>query len=168
MYFFAGFAALSLLTIPFSLNAWINFLLTALFIQLRLLCNLFDGMVAVEGEKSTPSGELFNDIPDRIADALIIVSAGYAVNFIEFAWLAGLLSMMTAYTRTLATAVGAPTNFCGPMAKQHRMAILTICCLLSPFESSFLACGSLMKITLVIIVIGSLITVYRRAKAAYT
>ena len=41
-------------------------LLAAVFIQCRLLCNLFDGMVAVEGGKSTPAGELFNDIPDRI------------------------------------------------------------------------------------------------------
>src|SRR4051812_33480236 len=36
-------------------------------IVLRLLCNLFDGMVAMEGGKKTASGELFNDIPDRIS-----------------------------------------------------------------------------------------------------
>src|SRR5262249_12344062 len=33
-------------------------------IQLRLLCNLLDGMVAVEGARRTKSGELFNDVPD--------------------------------------------------------------------------------------------------------
>ena len=53
-------------------------------IQCRLLCNLFDGMVAVEGGKKTNSGELFNDIPDRIADPLILVSAGYAVHMVAY------------------------------------------------------------------------------------
>ena len=50
----------------------------AVLIQFRLLCNLFDGMVAVEGGLGTPSGILFNDFPDRIADPLILICAGYA------------------------------------------------------------------------------------------
>jgi len=48
-------------------------------IQLRLLANLFDGMVAVEGKMGSKSGEIFNDFPDRVADPLIIVPAGYAI-----------------------------------------------------------------------------------------
>ena len=68
--------------------------LAAVFIQCRLLCNLFDGMVAVEGGKGTPSGELFNDIPDRIADPLILIAAGYATTVVPWAaplgWAAGL------------------------------------------------------------------------------
>src|ERR1700704_97511 len=47
-------------------------------IQGRLLCNMLDGMVAIEGGRQTKSGEIFNDLPDRIADALIFVCAGYA------------------------------------------------------------------------------------------
>jgi phosphatidylglycerophosphate synthase len=47
-------------------------------VQLRLLCNLFDGMVAVEGGKKSKSGEVFNDMPDRIADPILLVCAGYA------------------------------------------------------------------------------------------
>ena len=42
-------------------------------IQLRLLCNLLDGMVAVEGGRGSKSGEVFNDAPDRLADLLILV-----------------------------------------------------------------------------------------------
>src|SRR5258706_15539373 len=48
-------------------------------IQLRLLCNLFDGMVAVEGKMAAKTGDIFNELPDRIADPLIIVPAGYAI-----------------------------------------------------------------------------------------
>src|SRR5471030_593148 len=48
-------------------------------IQLRLLANLFDGMVAVEGGFRTKSGEIFNELPDRISDAVILAATGYAV-----------------------------------------------------------------------------------------
>src|SRR4030095_4876633 len=51
-------------------------LLAAAGIQLRLLCNLFDGMMAVEGGVRTQVGDIYNDLPDRIADPLILISAG--------------------------------------------------------------------------------------------
>src|SRR5256885_2692171 len=53
-------------------------ILGAISIQLRLICNLLDGMVAVEGKLGSKSGEIYNDLPDRIADPLILVCAGYA------------------------------------------------------------------------------------------
>lgn len=164
---------ISLFSIIFAICGAICFissapLLAALCIQLRLLCNLFDGMVAIEGGKSTASGELFNDIPDRISDPLLLIAAGYAASGEGLAllgWLAGLLAIMTAYVRTLATSIGAPVNFSGPMAKQHRMALLTVASLLTAtIGYSYHIIGA----TLTIIVIGCLITIYRRTMAAYT
>ena len=67
-----GAAALLTLAGPFGK------LLCAACIVLRLLCNMFDGLVAVEGGKGTPSGALFNEIPDRLADSLFLVALGYA------------------------------------------------------------------------------------------
>lgn len=55
------------------------FLLAALMIQGRLICNLLDGMVAVEGGLRSPAGAVFNDLPDRISDSLILVIAGYGL-----------------------------------------------------------------------------------------
>lgn len=162
---FAAFAAIFL--VLSSGQNWFFPLAAAIFIQLRLLCNLFDGMVAVEGGKKSLSGELFNDIPDRIADSLILIAAGYTVNFVSWCevlgWCAALLAVMTAYVRTLATSVGAPTNFVGPMAKQHRMAVMTITCLLTTIEHS----GFFIFVALLIIIFGSVITIYRRTIAAY-
>ncbi|NDD92984.1 CDP-alcohol phosphatidyltransferase family protein, partial [bacterium] len=51
----------------------------AVLIQLRLLCNLLDGMVAIEHQKKSKTGDVYNEVPDRIADLLILVGAGYAV-----------------------------------------------------------------------------------------
>src|SRR3954451_4685221 len=57
----------------------IAFLISAGCIQLRLVCNLLDGLMAVEGGLKTKSGEIFNEFPDRVADVLLLVCAGYSV-----------------------------------------------------------------------------------------
>jgi phosphatidylglycerophosphate synthase len=182
---FAALAALALMILPLfshveqysmadyspNIYSWLLPLLAALFIQCRLLCNLFDGMVAMEGGKSTASGELFNDIPDRIADPLILVSAGYAIGVYDWGlslgWCAGLLAVMTAYIRTLATSIGAPVDFQGPMAKQHRMALMTFGCLFTAFEGYFWMPGFSLTVTLGLIVIGCVLTCFRRSRHAY-
>ena len=173
--FFAGAGALSLYSIHLNPDKalWYLPVLTAVCIQFRLLCNLFDGMVAVEGGKGTPAGELFNDIPDRIADSLLFIAAGYAASSfsehtITLGWCTALFTVGTAYVRTLATAIGAPTNFCGPMAKQHRMFLLTLCCILTAATvKTNITSGLFLFYTLVIICFGSFITCIRRAYKAY-
>ena len=171
--FFAMLAAGCLLFLPHveGATAWFLPVLAAVFIQCRLLCNLFDGMVAVEGGKGTRSGELFNDIPDRIADPLILIAAGYATAVVPWAetlgWAAGLGAVMTAYVRTLGAAIGAPVDFRGPMAKQHRMAIMTFACLLTSLEPLFWQRGWALLVALVAITLGCAVTVARRARAAY-
>src|SRR5690349_13559135 len=90
-------------------------LVAAALIQLRLLCNLLDGMVAIEGGLRTPSGEIYNDLPDRLSDALILVAAGYSVAWPvwarELGWGAALLAILTAYVRLLGGASGLPQDF---------------------------------------------------------
>ncbi len=168
--FFAALSALCFLLFAYN-NDWWLLLLAALFIQLRLLCNLFDGMVAVEGGKSSPSGELFNDIPDRITDPLILVATGYAINVVgwgaEVGWSAGLFAVMTAYIRTLSASIGAPVDFKGPMAKQHRMAVLTFACIVAAIETAMRDSHYFLLLALLIIAVGSLLTCIRRAQSAY-
>ena len=101
-------------------------LLAALLVQARLLANLLDGMVAIEGGLATPTGPLWNEVPDRVADAAVLVGAGYAAGGDPaLGWLAAVLAVFTAYVRAEARAAGAPNDFCGPMAKPHRMALVT-------------------------------------------
>ncbi len=153
------------------IGQWLLPIGAAALIQCRLLCNLFDGMVAVEGGKGTASGELFNDIPDRIADPVILVAAGYATTVltgsVPLGWCAGLMAVMTAYVRTLSTAIGAPVDFRGPMAKQHRMALMTIACMATAAEGLFQERGYIMAGVLAVIILGCVMTVWRRALAAF-
>ena len=113
----------------------------AVCIQLRLLCNLFDGMVAVEQQQRTKSGEIFNELPDRFADAFILAGAGYASTepgwLVELGWIAAVLALITAYVRSLGAAVGAGQHFLGPMAKQHRMALMTGMCVVLSITSAW-------------------------------
>lgn len=71
----------------------------ALFIQLRLLCNLLDGMVAIEGEKQSSLGSLYNEFPDRVADSVLIVGLGYAIGYSDLGWFGALAAALTAYIR---------------------------------------------------------------------
>lgn len=170
---FSALAAVCFFMLPSSgtTESWLLPILAAVFIQCRLLCNLFDGMVAVEGGKGTPSGELFNDIPDRIADPLILVAAGYATTVFSWSeslgWFAGLLAVMTAYVRTLSVSIGAPTEFRGPMAKQHRMALMTVASLLTAIEPFLWQQGYILLIALGLVVVGCMVTIWRRARFAY-
>ena len=169
---FSALAAGLLLLAPISGNyLWLTMILVLLLFVGRAFCNIWDGLVALEGGKSTPAGELFNDIPDRISDALIFIAAGYAAGLPALGWLAALLAVMTAYIRTLSRSLGAPTDFQGPMAKLHRMLLVSAACIITPFTtmmSSQNYSGHAFSIALIIIALGCIITCYRRAKTAYT
>ena len=139
-----------------------HWLAAAVLIQLRLLSNLLDGMVAIEGGLRTPSGEIFNDLPDRLSDALILVAAGYAASSPAWArevgWAAALLAILTAYVRVLGGASGLPQDFRGPMGKPQRMAVLTLACIAACFDSRAIAAA------LIVIVVGSALTAAIRTR----
>lgn len=145
------------------------YLLAALLIQLRLLCNLFDGMVAVEGNLKSNSGEIYNDFPDRLSDMFIIVGVGYSITYYPWGcllgWVAGYLAILTAYSRVLGHSSGTKQYFMGPMAKPHRMALVTAAALIAGIELFFTDKNFSMLIVLVLLIIGGGVTVIRRLKA---
>jgi len=167
---FAGLAAGSLALTPSSPAHWqiILYVAAAACIQLRLLCNLFDGMVAVEGGLKTKSGEIYNELPDRLSDALVLVGAGYAFPAQQWShslgWAGAVLAVLTAYVRTLGAAAGAAQCFIGPMAKQQRMAIVTVASLASAIGLGLGRKIGFMSVALAIVVAGCLVTIVRRTR----
>jgi phosphatidylglycerophosphate synthase len=143
-------------------------LFAAGLIQLRLLANMLDGLVAVEGGRKTATGDLFNEVPDRFADVLILAPAGYAVTWlgtlgITFGWLVALLAVLTAYVRLFGGSLGFQQSFIGPMAKQHRMALLTLACFASILEVIATGYqGRILSLGLLIIGLGTALTIIRR------
>jgi len=167
---FAAMGAVAMLTAPLASPAAraALFVAAATCIQLRLLCNLLDGMVAVEGGLGSRSGEVYNDLPDRIADPLLIVPAGYASGLAlgpELAWTLGLLALFTAYLRMLGGACGLPQGFQGPMAKPQRMAAMTLGLIIAALATPLALEGPVLGLTLVLILLGTLVTAVRRTRA---
>jgi phosphatidylglycerophosphate synthase len=138
--------------------------LAALCCQLRLLCNLFDGMVAVEGGRGEADGPFWNEFPDRIADLLILVGAGICIGMPALGWAAAAFAILTAYVRELGRANDLPSDFSGPMAKQHRMAIITLAAILSVFEPLWNGRDGVLTVALWIVVLGAAVTALRRAR----
>ena len=137
-------------------------IIAALGCQLRLLCNLFDGMVAVEGGRGEADGPFWNEAPDRVADALILVGMGLGAGQPALGWAAAAIAIGTAYLRELGSAQGLSADFSGPLAKPQRMALATGTALLaialpSVWDISLLAIG------LWLIALGTVATIIRRS-----
>lgn len=135
----------------------------ALGCQFRLLCNLFDGMVAVEGGKGEADGPFWNEAPDRLADTLIFVGVGLGVGSGALGWAAAAFALGTAYVRSLGAEIGLATDFRGPMAKQQRMALVTAAAIVAIFLPTVFGWKTL-NIALWIIIIGSGATILRRSQ----
>lgn len=140
-------------------------LVAAVGVQMRLVCNLMDGMVAIEGGKKSATGDLFNEVPDRVADVTILAGAGFCASSqpwgIHLGWLAAALAVMTACIRMQGAALTGKHDFRGPMAKPQRMALITAVCVIAAFLPEvtdwFLGALALM-------VVGETITLTRRLR----
>ena len=88
-----------------------------------LLCNLFDGMVAVAMD-SGPRRRNLQRTPDRFADLAIFVGAGYAAGSQPvLGWGAAVAAITTAYVRALAPPPVPDNNSSGRWRSRHRMAL---------------------------------------------
>ncbi|HEY4558750.1 MAG TPA: CDP-alcohol phosphatidyltransferase family protein [Enteractinococcus sp.] len=167
-----GFLCSALVATDGARVAWL--IVAAVCIPLRLLLNMLDGMLAVEKGLHTPTGDLFNEVPDRLADLVLLATAGYAtlgiwtIGSVDWGvvlgWSAAAFAILTAYVRTLGAANGVGNFFDGPMAKPARMWVLVIASLASLLEPLFDARGLLLAIALVVILLGSVLTVVMRLR----
>ncbi|MDH3265226.1 MAG: CDP-alcohol phosphatidyltransferase family protein [Paracoccaceae bacterium] len=139
-------------------------ILAALACQGRLVCNLLDGMVAVEGGKGAKDGPFWNEAPDRASDILFFAGAGVAAGAVTLGWAAAALSVLTAYLRELGRAEGLAPDFSGPMAKQHRMAVLTGAAVLATAEPWLFDRPVVLQVALWIVVLGAALTAALRAR----
>jgi phosphatidylglycerophosphate synthase len=148
----------------------ILWLIAALGAQLRLTANMLDGMVAIASGRTSKTGELYNEVPDRISDAAVFIGSGFALGGnVTLGYIATILAIFTAYVRAAGKIAGAPNEFCGPMAKQHRMLVITLICVyaaITPRSWQIITFNDwqmgLMTLGLVAIVVGCVITVIRR------
>ncbi|MGH8047019.1 MAG: CDP-alcohol phosphatidyltransferase family protein, partial [Chthoniobacterales bacterium] len=130
-----------------------------ILVQLRLLSNMLDGMVAVEGGQKSKFGPLWNEIPDRLSDSATLIGLGYATGGVpQLGWLAALLAMFTAYIRAIGASNGAGGAFLGWCSKPRRMFLVTLACIAGAAGFAVLA----IPIVLWLIVAGCVWTCAQR------
>lgn len=144
---------------------WAAWLAAAACVQLRLLCNLLDGMIAIEGGRKSRVGAIYNEFPDRIADTLLLVPLGYAAGVAWLGWACALLAALTAYVRVFGGALGLAQDFSGVMAKQRRMAVLTAGLVAQSVVTLFPGGDGALLATGAVIAVGSLVTCVTRTVA---
>ncbi|MEX0652793.1 MAG: CDP-alcohol phosphatidyltransferase family protein [Phycisphaeraceae bacterium] len=109
-------------------TARLLWLAAAALVLMRGVCNLLDGMIAVETGKASAVGELYNDVPDRVSDVAMLVGLGYAAGGAggtpELGYLAACVALLVAYARVIGKAAGAAHDYAGPMAKPQRMFLV--------------------------------------------
>jgi phosphatidylglycerophosphate synthase len=142
------------------------FFLSGIFIILRLVCNLLDGLMAVEYKQATKCGDLFNELPDRFSDSVLLVAAGYAANSgiigSTLGWLCALLALTTAYLRAFGARYSNSQDYSGPMAKQQRMFTLTCGLVIASIQIISTGGCSALVCALTTIAVGTTITCARR------
>ncbi|HKX17725.1 MAG TPA: CDP-alcohol phosphatidyltransferase family protein [bacterium] len=117
---------------PFVHVAWVA---AAALIAVRATANVLDGLVAVEFGGADPAGILYNEVPDRVSDAAMLIGLGYAQGSSpELGYLAAYLAVLTAYVRATGKIAGAPQEYGGPMGKQQRMAVAVLVALCYAFS----------------------------------
>ena len=165
----AALAATALFSSP--VISRLCFAAAAVLIQLRLLANMFDGMVAIETGKMSPTGALYNEVPDRVSDSAMFIGAGYGLGGQPpLGYLAACLAVFLAYLRAQGRVVGAPQEFCGPMAKPQRafiMTLLSLYCALAPaaWQAELLMGGwGAAAWALMLVIAGELWTAGRRLR----
>lgn len=157
-----GFLSFALSWLAGPVPRGVLLLMAAVCCQARLACNLLDGMVAIEGGKAAKDGPFWNEAPDRLSDALLLCGAGVACGAPVLGAVATVGAISTAYLRELRRAEGLGPDFSGPMAKQHRMAVLTLGAVCAAFER-FVWTGSLLQWALAVVIVGTVITCLRRS-----
>ncbi len=167
---------ISVLSVVFALGAagayymaprgWGWLVVAAAGIQLRLLCNMLDGLLAIEGGLKSKTGDLYNEVPDRFGDIAIMLGAGFVIRALPYgmtlAWVMVVIAILTAYVRLLGGSLGLKQDFSGPMAKQHRMFTLTLGSLLAAGELAMRGTVWTLYVAICVIVIGSAFTFTRR------
>ncbi len=148
---------------PDALDRALLLLLAAAAIQLRRLCGRLHTIVSRETVQPRPH-TIFYDFPNRIAEALILVPAGYAVQNLPFglelAWGAAFLGLFSSYVGQMRSGVPEPKS--RMTIKNLPMMLLSAASVLSVFDRMVYLPGIMLWIALIIVNLAAVATIWQR------
>ncbi len=148
---------------PDALDRALLLLLAAAAIQLRRLSGRLHAIVTRESVQPRPHA-IFYDFPNRIAEALILVPAGYAVQNLPFglelAWGAAFLGLFNAYVGQIGD--DAPEPRSRITITNLPMMLLSAASVLSVFDRMVYLPGIMLWIALIIVNLAAVATIWQR------
>jgi phosphatidylglycerophosphate synthase len=126
---------------------------------LRTACNALDGMVARGLTVSSSMGEVYNEVYDRISDALIFFCVGLTGHGrIELAFVATICILINSYLGIIGKASGGSRIYAGLVGKADRMILLGIVGIISFFKYNV----NYWNVVLIVIIAGTCIAMIQR------
>jgi hypothetical protein len=133
------------------------------FCVLRILCIRLDRMLQSTSSRQSLEEVFFNELPERVSDAVTLIGFGFAVD--SSPWLglaAALAAIFSAYIRSIAFSRGAgrKSSSTGPMTRIHRLMLLSLTSILMIIEvpdEHFTS--TIPQIALWVIIFGCVLTV---------
>lgn len=130
----------------------------------RMALNAIDGMLAREHNMKTKLGAVLNELGDVVSDTALYLPLALAPAFNH--WLVVgivILAVMVEMVGVVAIQIGAARNYAGPMGKSDRAFAFGLIALLLGLG---VAEGTWVTVTLSIMLLLSLFTIYNRARLA--
>ncbi|MDO9116882.1 MAG: CDP-alcohol phosphatidyltransferase family protein [Nitrospira sp.] len=130
----------------------------------RMALNAIDGMLAREHNMKTKIGTVLNELGDVVSDTALYLPLALATAFNH--WLVVgivILAVMVEMVGVVAIQIGAARNYAGPMGKSDRAFAFGLIALLLGLG---VAEGTWVTVTLSIMLLLSLFTIYNRARLA--
>lgn len=148
---------------PDAIDRVLLLLLAAATIQMRRLSGRLHAIVLRESVQPRPHA-IFYDFPNRIAEALILVPAGYAVQNLPFglelAWSAAFLGLFSAYVGQMGSGVPEPKS--RMTIKNLPMTLLSAASVLSVFDRMVYLPGIMLWIALIIVNVAAIAMTWQR------
>ncbi|MDA7922209.1 hypothetical protein N9B73_10670 [Verrucomicrobiales bacterium] len=115
-------------------------LLGMIFCLLRISTIQIVGFLATSSSKELSEDEFFNELPERVSDAVTLIGFGFAVYSSPWLGLAAALgAIFSAYVRSMGQTMGANDKEAsrGPMTRTHRLILISISSLLMICSMSY-------------------------------
>lgn len=130
----------------------------------RTALNALDGLVARDTGLARPWGEVLNECCDRLADVALLAGASFAIGSdARLGAIAIVVMLLCSYLSIVSKAAGGKRQYGGIMGKADRMILLnftSVIALALPKQRIF-------TIFLAVVLVGLVITIAIRARAAY-
>jgi phosphatidylglycerophosphate synthase len=139
-------------------------LLIPVCIMLRCVCNLLDGMVAIEREITSARGEALQDTVDRLSDSCMLLGAIFS----PFGGLGlGIFSMtvmlISSYVGILKKAVGGKREYGGILGKGDRYLLMGVASIGQYLWMDDVGGFHILSIMLGLMIAGGTVTIIQRS-----